>query len=271
MSFDRIIAGVDDSDLGFEALRQALAVRAPGAAVHAVTVAEDYLAAQTGFDATRVAAELADEAERTHQRVQELIVGEPGVVASVTRGNAAAALLAACQREQASLLAVGARHHSRAAGNLLGATSTTVLHDAPCPVLLARPGSGTPWQPRRIVVGVDGSVEALAALAAAGELAARVGSAVTVVSATGGKAIQRDQAWAARVDVWADGAPIPVLLDLSAEADLLFVGSRGLHGLRALGSVSERLAHRAACSVLVVRSTAYGDGDVEAAPDASRR
>ncbi|MGE5690058.1 MAG: universal stress protein [Pseudomonadota bacterium] len=30
----------------------------------------------------------------------------------------------------------------------------------------------------------------------------------------------------------------------------------GLHGLRALGSVSERVAHRAACSVLVVRSPA---------------
>jgi nucleotide-binding universal stress UspA family protein len=32
------------------------------------------------------------------------------------------------------------------------------------------------------------------------------------------------------------------------------VGSRGLHGLRALGSVSERVAHDASCSVLVVRT-----------------
>ena len=37
------------------------------------------------------------------------------------------------------------------------------------------------------------------------------------------------------------------------DADLLVVGSRGLHGVRALGSVSERVAHRAPCSVLVVR------------------
>jgi nucleotide-binding universal stress UspA family protein len=32
---------------------------------------------------------------------------------------------------------------------------------------------------------------------------------------------------------------------------LVAVGSRGLTGLRALGSVSERVAHRAPCSVLV--------------------
>jgi nucleotide-binding universal stress UspA family protein len=34
----------------------------------------------------------------------------------------------------------------------------------------------------------------------------------------------------------------------------LVVGSRGLGGVRALGSVSERVAHRAPVSVLVVRS-----------------
>jgi nucleotide-binding universal stress UspA family protein len=44
-----------------------------------------------------------------------------------------------------------------------------------------------------------------------------------------------------------------VLFDSSRSADVLVVGSRGLHGLKALGSVSERAAHQAKCSVLVVR------------------
>ena len=39
----------------------------------------------------------------------------------------------------------------------------------------------------------------------------------------------------------------------SPQAGLLIVGSRRLHGLSALGSVSERLAHVAPCSVLIVR------------------
>jgi nucleotide-binding universal stress UspA family protein len=33
------------------------------------------------------------------------------------------------------------------------------------------------------------------------------------------------------------------------------LGSRGLRGVYALGSVSERAAHRAGCSVLVIRPT----------------
>jgi nucleotide-binding universal stress UspA family protein len=44
-----------------------------------------------------------------------------------------------------------------------------------------------------------------------------------------------------------------VLTAASHDADLLVLGSRGLHGLKALGSVSERVAHRAECSTLIVR------------------
>jgi nucleotide-binding universal stress UspA family protein len=47
--------------------------------------------------------------------------------------------------------------------------------------------------------------------------------------------------------------PVDALAD--AGADLIVVGSRGLHGVRALGSVSERVAHWARCSVLVVRAS----------------
>jgi nucleotide-binding universal stress UspA family protein len=50
-----------------------------------------------------------------------------------------------------------------------------------------------------------------------------------------------------------DERPVDALQKASADVDLLIVGSRGLHGARALGSVSERIAHRAGCSVLVVR------------------
>ncbi|MGH3044059.1 MAG: universal stress protein, partial [Gaiellaceae bacterium] len=50
-----------------------------------------------------------------------------------------------------------------------------------------------------------------------------------------------------------EGDPVGTLLSAAQNADLLIVGSRGLHGVRALGSVSERVAHKAPCSVLVVR------------------
>jgi len=46
---------------------------------------------------------------------------------------------------------------------------------------------------------------------------------------------------------------VPALRDASAAADLLIVGSRARRGAHALDSVSERIAHQARCSVLVVR------------------
>ena len=48
-------------------------------------------------------------------------------------------------------------------------------------------------------------------------------------------------------------APAEALVAAAESADLVVVGSRGLHGFRALGSVSERVAHSAPCSTLVVR------------------
>jgi nucleotide-binding universal stress UspA family protein len=49
----------------------------------------------------------------------------------------------------------------------------------------------------------------------------------------------------------ASDPPVDALARL--DPALLVVGSRGLQGLRSLGSVSERVAHEARCSVLVVR------------------
>ena len=46
--------------------------------------------------------------------------------------------------------------------------------------------------------------------------------------------------------------PVDAFSDV--DADLLVLGSRGLRGVHALGSVSERAAHRAGCSVLVVQA-----------------
>jgi nucleotide-binding universal stress UspA family protein len=50
--------------------------------------------------------------------------------------------------------------------------------------------------------------------------------------------------------------PVDLLVAAAEDADLIVVGSRGLHGIASLGSVSERVAHHARCSVLVVRGTA---------------
>jgi nucleotide-binding universal stress UspA family protein len=153
----------------------------------------------------------------------------------------------------ATLVAVGPRGHSRAVGMLLGGVAADLLHNAPCSVLLARAPQFGKF-PSSIIVGVDGSEQSLAAAAVAESIAERFGSELLVVAAAGGKGVDLESIEAlSSPHVTDPGRPAQVLTDLSKEADLVVVGSRGLHGPRALGSVSERVAHRAACSTLVVR------------------
>ena len=139
----------------------------------------------------------------------------------------------------------------------MGDTATELLHDGTCSVLIARPQTDRSWKPAS--VGLDGSASALAALATTDELAARLGATVEGVSATGDESARPDSAWGDKVDTWDPEHPVTALVERSREADLIVVGSRGLHGLRALGSISERVAHQARCSVLVVHQPSGGD------------
>ena len=265
--FDRIVVGVDGSDFGFEALQQALVLRAPTGTLRAVTALEEAVASQVGFLAPSAAAQIEEEAQLAYEKAVERLDDQPFCTARLVRGEPIAALLSACSEEGATLVAVGGRHRSRTAGLLLSGVATVILHDAPCSVLFAHPQWGERWYPQRILVGVDGSPLSLAALAAADELVERLGSTVRVLAATGGKRIAMDEPWAERVDEWAPGHPVVNLIDASIQADLVVVGSRGLHGLRSLGSVSERVAHRAHCSVLLVRDQRAVGGQVEPASE----
>ena len=131
-------------------------------------------------------------------------------------------------------------------------TARDAAHDGTCSVLIARPQAGRSGKPASVVVGLDGAVPARAALATTDELAARLGAIVDVVSATGDESARPDSAWGDKVDTWDPEHPVAAFVERSRVADLIVVGSRSLHGLRALGSISERVAHRARCSVLVV-------------------
>jgi nucleotide-binding universal stress UspA family protein len=136
-----------------------------------------------------------------------------------------------------------------------------------------------------VVVGVDGSESARAALRFALEEARLRGAGVRAVSvwhlpavAYGGafvppapglvaelepgarRVLERalDEARDAVGDVEVEtvvreGPPVRILLEEAQEADLLVVGSRGLGGFRGLllGSVSQQCAHHAPCPLVI--------------------
>jgi nucleotide-binding universal stress UspA family protein len=251
--FARIVVGVDGTDWGFEALRQAL-VLAPkeNPVVQAVTVLDTAPAIRTGFHAAHFAELLTNQAEEARDAAETIIGGREGCSARVVHGKPVDVLRRERDELQATLVALGGRRSSRFLGLMLGDTGTELVHDAACSVLLTCPADNRPWRPRKIVVGYDSSTWALAALRSAEELADALGGTVEVVTATGGKAIERDAAWTDRVETWDPAHPVTALVERSRTVDLVVVGSRGVHGIRTVGSVSERVAHQAHCTVLVV-------------------
>lgn len=114
--------------------------------------------------------------------------------------------------------------------------------------------------PRSIVVGVDGSPASQEAEALARSLAERLAVPLHVVVAQGGKPVDIEGLRGTKDLQWDDRRPVDALVAASEGADLLVLGSRGLHGLDALGSVSERVAHAARSPVLVVSPFAYLPG-----------
>jgi nucleotide-binding universal stress UspA family protein len=170
-------------------------------------------------------------------------------------GSPVDGFLAELRERDATLAVAGIHEHSRAVGIAFGAVSTFLLHEAPCSVLVARHAADAEHWPRTILVGLDGSAESGEALAVARILAERLGARLRPVLARDGEAdLVGARLVAPDVEVH-EGRPVDVLAVLSEFTDLAVVGSRGLKGVRALGSVSERIAHDAHSSVLVVRGT----------------
>lgn len=249
-----IVCAVDGSAPAAVAVEQALVLGADDALVEFVSVAPE-----TGFAPGRY---VAQDREQCEHAVEEALAraAAAGVRArgSVPESDDPAATLVEAA-DGADLLVAGGHAGSRGAGIALGSVATALVHRARCPVLLARrPPEGVAF-PSRIVVASDGSEHAGKAVALAGELARRHGARIWLL----GVDARLGEHTRLLADVLGE---LPLKLERSgdaheeiaaaaadADAALLVVGARGLGGVKALGSVSERVAHEARCSVLVVR------------------
>jgi nucleotide-binding universal stress UspA family protein len=252
MIFERIVCGVDGSPESAEAVRQADLLMAQGRHLLLVGAADVAVAVHAGFQAPAIADMIETEARAALLSAEKSVAYGHPVHPRLVKGRPISCLMSVVREEDATLVAVGTHGSGRVAGILLGSVATAMLHEAPCSVLLARAAAAA-WFPQSIVVGHDGSREARVAALVGQGLAARFGSQVSLLAATGGKVLDIDGLRDARGLEFDERKPVDALVEASKGSDLVIMGSRGLHGLESLGSVSERVAHQAACSVLVVR------------------
>jgi nucleotide-binding universal stress UspA family protein len=225
----------------------------------------------------------AVEASILEHAVDEVVDGVTDVV--VTRqaipGSPAATLIDAAK--DAQMLVVGTRGRGGFAGLLLGSVSHQVLAHAPCPVCVVPGGPSTRPAVQRVVVGIDGSPGADAALDwAIAEARLRhaeldvfhvwsfpmtayvpgtASAQITIGGMEGGAYDILDVALAARdLDGLAvhrrvrEGSVADVLTKAADDADLLVVGARGRGGFAGLllGSASYECASHSPCPVVVV-------------------
>lgn len=280
---ERIVVGVDGSDPAAAALTWVVRLaRATGARVEAVTAAAEMPLAGpfAEWDMGEDAIELALEAQRhTMQAVEH---EDLEVDTFIQQGQPSAVLLGAAK--DADVLVIGTHGHGAIESVMLGSTSRQVAAHAACPTVLVHEDPG---KLERIVVGVDGSEEALHALRWAVEVARATGASVEVVTAYHYTPVGIGSPWVAPVPVVtqqdmrsaasdvldraveradatdvvvertvAEGGAAQRLKDRAEDADLLVVGNRGHGGFAGLllGSVSRKCLVHPTAPVAVIPS-----------------
>lgn len=281
--FGNVLAGVDGGPGGRDAIALARVLLAQGGRLTLAHVSRPGLGLlQSGQIA---AAEL--ENARLLLAEERAVAGVQAELLSTSSSSVAGGLHALAERLDADLLVVGSSHRSLLGRVLAGNDARSALDGAPCAVAVAP--AGYAQEPRSIAavgVGYDGSPESEAALALARAVAGAHGAKVharevvqTLSSAYvgfgggawGGElpsvlAAAREQ-MAQLAGVEGDavlGVAGEELTALSAEVDLLVVGSRGYGHVRGLilGSTSQHLLGHARCALLVLARGAGGSGSL---------
>lgn len=210
------------------------------------------------------------------------------VRAETAFGSPASVIAQKADEWRSDLIVVGSHGRSAWGRFLLGSVSQSVLHTARCSVRVARGRLEEPGTPVRLIIGVDGSQGAEAAVNAVAERHWPQGSEVRLVN--GAPAVLQAASeqmvvdlgeWIAAEDVRVQEAIAAYTSRLQAAglavsnlvrkeepkqllvseaeawgANCIFVGARGMGAFERLllGSVSSAVAARAHCSVEVVRT-----------------
>jgi nucleotide-binding universal stress UspA family protein len=255
--FTSILCGVEGNPASTEAAKQAIALAESGGDLQFTAV---YTSFELGPDYHRDALESSlEEAAR--------LAAEAGVSASYELREAKYAIdVLLPESRERDLLVLGTHGNSHASGILFGSTASEAAHGAERPLLIAREAPGDSPFPKDILVASDGSHGSWEPVRAAAQLANSFDAKVDVVYVTDGKHDLDEETLDAQLAELAeatgrepelakpDGHATKEIVKAAKErgSSLVVAGRRGLHGLKALGSVSERIVGGADCSVLLI-------------------
>lgn len=272
----RVVVGVD----GSSAAAAALAWAAGEARLR-----DAELVACTVVDRSKSPGAVGPGVAKASRSLEESAGGYP-VTVRKRYGEAAAELVAA--GAEADLLVVGSRSRGPLAGLVLGSVSHGCLAHASCPVVVVRPQLERPPARRRVIVGVDGSAHARQALRLAAQEARLHDATLHVVHAVHWDnigtelltpTVEQLVEWGHKLvaaelaATGVTGRPVVVpgyapelLVEHSADADLLVLGSRGHNPVAdlLLGSTSEHCARHAHCPVMVTHAAGRPRSDLRA-------
>jgi len=243
---------------------------------------------------SRAADALAEAQALAQQGQHEFLTSFPAwdVHAEACADSPAWAIIKKADAWRPDLIVVGSHGRSAVSRFLLGSVSQKVLTAAHCSVRVGRSPHQPVAAPLHLLIGIDGSPDAAAAVHAVARREWPAGSTAYLVTALDarmctamafmepsadiGTVVHNADAteWMSRTvetlaaplrtrgltvsSVITEGDPKHVLLDEAAQrgADCIFVGARGLSGVERflLGSVSAAVAAQAHCSVEVVRT-----------------
>lgn len=282
---NRLIVGFDGSDASRAALRWAAGEAELRQASVGIVSSYEMPAVISGFAASAVASvDMGEVAEALRQdatgAASEVFADHPLVEHDVAVVPSSPAVALAQAAEEADLLVVGNTGAGAVSRFLLGSVARALLGTSPCPVVVV-PGEPVPVT-NRIVVGTDGSDNAMRAVEWAAHEAARRGSDLVVAHAwkhrygftTQGIDLRDgreeldamlliNRAAPAAREVFGgevqteiiEGGDVDALLELARTADLVVVGAsgRGRVATALLGSVARSVATHSPCPAVVVR------------------
>jgi nucleotide-binding universal stress UspA family protein len=259
--FANVLCAVDGKEGGFAAVEQAAAFTGPEGRLTLLVVTSHRHAGE--YRSPAIGPVSAQHIVERARKIAESAGVSTDVVVEPATPPARVVLDWAARHD---LLAIGAPSASWLGGMVVAGVGDSALGSFVTPLLAARPGDGVGDVYRHVLVASDGLDDSEQPIEIAGAIARTHGSKVTLLHALGhvhkharervleqGRAIGLAAREAPEVLLQSGGAHELILRSVEKVApSLVVVGSRRRAGVRALGSVSRRVVHEAACSVLLV-------------------